>query len=237
MQTNERIIIAADVATRDEAMQLMEQIGEKAIWYKIGMQLFTSEGPQIVKEFKNAGKKLFLDLKFHDIPNTVFGAVSSAAAIGVDMLTIHTCGGTEMMKKAAEARDKAGTGLKILGVTLLTSIDEATAKNELRLSIPAQGYVLQMADMAASCGIDGVVASAQESAPIKQQNGSKLWVVTPGIRPVWASKDDQARIKTPAQAILDGSDQLVIGRPITGAQDKKQAFQMIIDEIEEAAAC
>jgi len=234
----ERIIIALDVATKQQALALVRTLKEAAI-FKIGMELFTAEGPALLEEARGLGKKAFLDLKYHDIPNTVGGAVRSAARHDVHMLTLHASGGKEMMAAAARAAEEesAKTGRAkpiLLGVTILTSLKD----DDLRRIGYAQAVadqVVRLAILARESGLGGVVCSPREIEVIKKECGADFMVVTPGIRPAWAAAQDQKRIMTPAEAVLKGADYLVIGRPVTGAPSPHQAFLKIAAEIE--AAC
>ena len=202
--------------------------------FKVGSQLFTAEGPKVVQKLAGLGHGIFLDLKFHDIPNTVAGAVLSAAALpGVKLLTIHATGGLAMMKAAREA---AGTGRKrpaILGVTILTSMDAPTMQS-VGLTGPTAERALSLARLARQAGLDGVVASAHEVAAIRQACGPDFLIVVPGIRPASASLNDQSRVATPADAIRSGASYLVVGRPITGAEDPRKAALAIAAEISAA---
>jgi orotidine-5'-phosphate decarboxylase len=229
-----KIIIALDVGTRPEALALAAELPEARI-FKVGMELFTAEGPPLLQEIARLGKKIFLDLKYHDIPNTVAGAVRSAGRLGVGMLTLHASGGGEMMAAAAAAAREESGGLGrprplLLGVTVLTSLKEAQLR-EIGCSDPVAGQVLRLASLAKAVGVDGVVCSPQEIEIIKKEFGPDFLVVTPGIRPAWAAAQDQKRIMTPAQAVAKGADYLVIGRPVTGAPSPRQAFEKIVAEI------
>jgi orotidine-5'-phosphate decarboxylase len=237
LEAKEKIIIALDVPTRKEALSLISGLKEAHI-FKVGMELFTAEGPRLLEEITREGKKVFLDLKYHDIPNTAAGAVRSAARHGVHMLTLHTSGGREMLARAVEAgaQEAAASGKprpSLLGVTVLTSLKEAELKN---IGVPASvaDQVLRLALLAKEAGLDGVVCSPQEIEIIKKEFGRDFLVVTPGIRPAWAAVDDQKRIMTPAEALRKGADYMVIGRPITGAASPHEAFLKIAKELEEA---
>ena len=221
-KSNNPLIVALDVETFDEAKALVAKLGDSVDICKIGSQLFTAYGPEAVREIAAQGKKIFLDLKFHDIPNTVAKAVESAASLNVFMLTVHTIGGKEMMEAAVAAAKKAKNRPLIVGVTVLTS-DTATANTSQT--------VLERAKLAIESGLDGVVASPQEAAMLRWELGSKFIIVTPGIRPSDASTDDQKRVATPKAAIESGSNFLVVGRPIVQAKDPKQAAQNILREI------
>jgi orotidine-5'-phosphate decarboxylase len=234
MGLEEKIIVALDVGTKREALGLAELLGEARI-FKIGLELFTAVGPALLEETVRMGKKPFLDLKFHDIPNTAAGAVRSATRIGAHMLTLHTCGGEEMMAAAAKAarEESARSGKEksiLLGVTVLTSLkDEQLRRIGFAERVAEQ--VLRLAVMAREAGLDGVVCSPHEIEIIKKECGRDFLVVTPGIRPSWAAAQDQKRIMTPAEAILKGADYIVIGRPITGAASPGEAFLNVLAEI------
>jgi orotidine-5'-phosphate decarboxylase len=229
----EKIIIALDVGTKPEALALAVEL-PGARMFKVGMELFTAEGPPLLREFDRLGKKVFLDLKYHDIPNTVYGAVGSASRHGIAMLTLHASGGRAMMAAAATAREEAeklGRPRPILlGVTVLTSLREAELR-EIGCPDPVASQVLRLAGLAKSAGLDGIVCSPHEIEIIKKQFGREFLVVTPGIRPAWAAAQDQKRIMTPAEAISKGADYLVIGRPVTGAASPGEAFEKIVAEI------
>jgi len=229
-----RIIVALDVNDRETALSLIRELPEAEV-FKIGIRLFTSEGPGLLKEVLALGKKVFLDLKFHDIPNQVAGAVTMAARHEVSMLTLHASGGSEMLKKAAEAaRETADSTGKpkplLLAVTVLTSLKDAQL-DEIGMEADAAGQVLRLADLARAAGINGVVCSPQEIELIRSRHGHDFLVVTPGIRPAWAAANDQKRIMTPAQAITLGANYLVIGRPIIAAPSPQEAFRKILTEL------
>lgn len=233
MQTSigakEKIIVPLDVPSEAEARRLIAILSGQVGSFKIGNQLFTRAGPSIVQEIQQAGTKVFLDLKFHDIPNTVQHAVESACGLGVDMLTIHLSGGKAMCKAAVAGRGTSST--LILGVTILTSLDDqALAEAGFRMAVREQ--VLLMATLAQQTGITGLVASPQELGVLREQFGSFFTTVIPGIRPSWAAAGDQKRTMTPKEAIKAGADYLVIGRPITAAADPSGAVKRILEELE-----
>jgi orotidine-5'-phosphate decarboxylase len=232
----DRIIIALDVQTKEEGIALVSRLKD-ARTFKVGLELFTAEGPALFRKLKALRKDVFLDLKLHDIPNTVAGAVRSAFRHGVQMMTIHTSGGREMMAKAAEAARaaaEAGRGPKpiLLGVTVLTSL-KGSDLEEVGLSPDVASQVLRLAGLAKASGMDGVVCSPQEIEVLRKEYGRDLVIVTPGIRPVWAAAQDQKRIMTPAEAVAKGADYLVIGRPITGAPDPNEAFLKVAAELDQ----
>ncbi len=233
----DRIVIALDVGTKREALALAGELEDARI-LKIGMELFTAEGPGLLEEAAAMGKKAFLDLKYHDIPNTVAGAVRSAIRHRVHMLTLHTSGGKEMMAAAARAADeesaRAGTSKPLLlGVTILTSLKDDDL-HQIGYARATADQVLRLALLAKAAGLDGVVCSPHEIEAIKRECGVGFLVVTPGIRPAWAGAQDQKRIMTPAEAMRKGADYLVIGRPITGAPSPHQAFLRLLSEMEPA---
>ncbi|MGB2905603.1 MAG: orotidine-5'-phosphate decarboxylase [Candidatus Aminicenantaceae bacterium] len=225
-----RIIVALDVGTRSQALSLVESLPEGQ-FFKVGLQLFTAEGPSLIQEIAQRGKRVFLDLKLHDIPNTIAGAVSMAAGHGVAMMTLHASGGREMMRRAAEvAADKADAAGRdrplLLGVTVLTSLKDAEL-GEIGMPADAAGQVLKLARLAQSAGMDGIVCSPLELGMVRAEFGREFLVVTPGIRPAWAAAQDQKRIMTPEKALAGGADYLVIGRPITAAPSPGEAFARI----------
>ena len=205
----ERIIVALDLPTGEAALALVRKLSPHAGLFKIGLQLYTAAGPDIVRALHDLGGRVFLDLKLHDIPNTVGRAVESADSLGVEMLTIHLSGGRAMVEAGVRA---AAPEMLLLGVTVLTSADEATLR-ETGVDSPMEEQVLRLAKLGAESGIGGVVASALELGPLRRAHGSKIKIVTPGIRPAGASADDQRRALTPAEALRAGADFLVIGRP------------------------
>ncbi len=222
------IIVALDVPTDTAAFRLVDQLGDAVGCYKIGLQLFTKYGPPIVQRVKETGAKLFLDLKFHDIPNTVQHAVESASVLGVNMLTIHLSGGSQMIRAAA-----AGAGdssVLVLGVTVLTSMSQETLR-EIAVESAVENQVLRLAKLALENGLRGVVASPQEVTLLRREIGKDLTIVTPGVRPSWAAANDQQRMLTPGDAMRAGADYLVIGRPITAHANPREAAKMILDEI------
>ena len=227
-----RVIIPLDVPTVAEAFSLVDQLGDDADFYKVGFELFTRGGPQVVNELVSRGKRVFLDLKLHDIPNTVARSVAAASDLGVDLLTLHASGGPRMMEAAAAARSGS---LKLLAVTILTSLtSEEIASVWDREICSMDDDVARLAMMSKEAGVDGIVASALEVNQVRQQVGADFLIVTPGIRPAGAASGDQNRVATPAEAVQNGSDYLVIGRPITQSSDPPAAFATILKEIEEA---
>jgi orotidine-5'-phosphate decarboxylase len=224
----EKIIVPLDVASPRKARDLVDQLGGKVGCFKIGLQLFTAAGPAIVQEVKASGAKVFLDLKFHDIPNTVRHAVESACALGVDLLTIHLCGGSEMCQAAVEGRGRSTTLL--LGVTVLTSQnDRVLAEVGTKASVAEQ--VLLLAGLAKAAGITGLIASPVEVRSLRDRFASYFTIVTPGVRPAGTDRNDQKRVMTPLEAIEAGADYLVIGRSITAAPDPVAALRRILEEV------
>lgn len=231
-----KIIVALDVDTLDEAVRLVDATKAGADAYKVGSQLYARLGPQAVKQLQAHGAKLFLDLKLHDIPNTVEQAAKAIAQMGVAMFTIHVSGGWDMMRAAVRGAHIGAEDVGLeepitLGVTLLTSLDEKTLHDDLGCTRPLVEQVQHMARMAAEAGCAGVVASAQELAPVREAVGDDVLIVTPGVRPAWAQKDDQKRTMTPHEASDAGADYLVIGRPITAHKDPAEALRLIRDEL------
>ena len=226
-KTTEKIIVALDVASKKEALLLVEQLRTQISFFKIGLQLYTAAGPDVVREIAATGAKVFLDLKLHDIPNTVAKAVESAASLDVQMLTIHLSGGGHMVR-AAVARRK--NNMSILGVTVLTSTDEK-ALREVGVRSTTEEYVLQLAKLGVEAEIDGLVASAHEIKSLRAEFGGKIKIVVPGIRPSWAETGDQKRVMTPREALEAGADYLVIGRPVTAHKNPREAVEKILEEI------
>ncbi len=221
-----RIITALDFQTASEALSLCRQLNPELTRVKVGNELFTVAGPDLIEQLMGLGFEVFLDLKFHDIPNTVRQACLSAASLGVWLLDLHVLGGTVMMRQAVAGLKTLSTPPHLIGVTVLTSMDEQQL-SEIGLQASPFEEVLRLAGLARQCGLDGVVCSAQEVAAIKAECGETFWCITPGIRPAQSSTDDQSRVMTPEQAIAAGSDYLVIGRPITRAPDPGQALEQI----------
>lgn len=228
--TNPRIVVALDYADATSALQLVERLDPALCRLKVGKELFTAAGPQLVEKLiaKNFG--VFLDLKFHDIPTTVQKACEAASRLGVWMLNVHASGGTAMMQAAHEGVAKSGRQPLLIAVTVLTSMNQAALK-EIGVEDELQNQVLRLAGLTKQAGLDGVVCSAQEAQMLKKQLGEDFCLVTPGIRPKTASLDDQSRVVTPSQAVALGADYLVIGRPITQAADPLQALQAIDQEL------
>lgn len=215
------------------AEELVLLLSEFVGYFKIGFELFTSEGPTVVKSVLDNGGKVFLDLKYHDIPNTVAGGIRSAETLGCSFINLHAIGGSEMMKAAVNAFGQNEVRPKLLAVTVLTSVDEKILKEDLLLNIPLPDYVVHLAKLAKKSGVDGAIASPQEIKIIREACGKDFFILTPGVRPEWASKGDQKRVMTPKEAFENGADMVVIGRPITKADDPKKAAEKILNEIED----
>ena len=230
----EKIMIALDYASPAEAEKLLARLNGFPCYMKVGMQLFYAAGPAFVERLKDAGYRVFLDLKLHDIPNTVKGASASVAKLGVDMFNVHASGGVRMMEAAKEGAAQAGANPIIIAVTQLTSTTQAVMNEQIGIPGKVEDCVLHYAKQANEAGLNGIVASPREVKMVKQQLGSSFITVTPGIRPTWAAKGDQARIMTPVDALNEGTDFLVIGRAITSADDPAKAMERIIKEMSEA---
>ena len=226
------VIIPLDFDTRDRALEMVERLGPRARFYKVGLELFTRTGPGVVHDLVSRGKRVFLDLKLHDIPNTVAGAVRAAVDSGASLLTVHATGGTAMLRAAAEAAEGR---LEVVAVTILTSLSAADLGSVFGLEQgdPAR-EAGRLAALAQASGIDGVVCSANEASGIRSAAGRDFTIVTPGIRPAGGAVHDQARVMTPAAAVRAGSDYLVIGRPVTRAPAPAVALERILAEMEDA---
>jgi orotidine-5'-phosphate decarboxylase len=232
--SKDRLAVALDIADEHEAMKLVDRLGQTCQWFKVGMELYYATGNSIVHQLRDRGFDVFLDLKLHDIPNTVAGAVRSATRAGASLLTIHASGGTAMMSAAAEAASAPGSP-RLLAVTVLTSMDASELAGIGITASPAE-QVLRLARLAQASGIDGMVCSPEEVAALRKETGPDTLLVIPGIRPTGSAIGDQKRIATPAEAIAHGASMLVVGRPITRATDPAQAAQAILQEIAEAQA-
>jgi len=226
----QRLIVALDVSSAAAAQKIVAAVGDSAFSYKVGMQLYTAEGPQIVRDLVAAGRRVFLDLKYHDIPNTVGAAVREAAKLGVSMLTVHASGGGKMLRAATEAADSVNAGLMVLAVTVLTSLDDNDL-DKLGVRGRAQDQVLRLAALAIANGCRGVVASAREASELRSQLDGDFAIVIPGVRPAGAEAGDQARVATPAEAIAAGATHIVVGRPITAAADPASEARAILAQI------
>jgi orotidine-5'-phosphate decarboxylase len=231
MNPRERLIVALDVPKADDARVLIDRLAGKVGLFKIGSQLFTAAGPRFVQELVGRGEKVFLDLKFHDIPNTVAGAVSSASRLGVSLVDVHGLGGRAMLEAAVGALPAMGT--RLLAITILTSHDERSL-GQIGLSGSVHDSVRRLALLAMEAGVDGVVASPHEVGIIREACGTDFLIVTPGIRPAGAAAGDQVRAATPAAALAAGADFVVVGRPITAAEDPAAVADAIVQEMESA---
>ena len=231
-----QLIVALDVKNLATANRLVTTLSDDVKWFKIGKQLFTAVGPASVKLVHEANKNIFLDLKFHDIPNTVAGAVASATKIGANIINMHASGGLEMMRAAGEAAEKQASELSIpkptlLGVTILTSVDEANFQRDFGTQRKLKDQVAYLAELSQKAGLEGVVASPLEIELIRKVCGNDFLIVTPGVRPAWAASNDQQRVMTPGEAINAGADYIVVGRPITAAGNPREAARTILQEI------
>ena len=227
-----RVILPLDVPNLPEAVNLARRLAPHLAAVKIGNQLFTAEGPAAVRAMHDLGVRVFLDLKYHDIPNTVAGAIASAVSLGVWMVNVHASGGPAMMKAAAEAAGAAPTGRRplVIAVTVLTSLSHADIRLSLGTTRSVEEQVVHLAREAQAAGLHGVVASPHEIAPIRRMCGSDFAIVTPGVRPADAALNDQRRVMTPGEAVRAGADYLVVGRPITAAPDPVEAARRINTE-------
>jgi orotidine-5'-phosphate decarboxylase len=225
----QRLIVALDVSSAAAAQKIVAAVGDSALTYKVGMQLYTAEGPQIVRDLVGSGRRVFLDLKYHDIPNTVARAVAEAAKLGVSMLTVHAAGGGKMLRAAVDAA-RPCPGLMVLAVTVLTSLDG----NDLE-KIGVRGgvadSVVRLAAIALANGCQGVVTSAREASTLRAELGDAFAIVTPGVRPAGGDMGDQVRVVTPAEAIASGASHIVVGRPITEAADPAAEARAILGQI------
>lgn len=238
MPNREQLIVALDFPSREEALTLAGKVWSEATWFKVGLELFTAAGEAVVDSLKEMGARVFLDLKLHDIPNTVAGAAAAATRLGVDMLTVHALGGKEMMAAAVAAvQEEAGKrGIPVplvVAVTILTTTDQQVLHRELGIPAAMEEQVLRLANLARAAGADGVVASPLEVATLRRELGPDFCLVTPGIRPAGTAAHDQRRILTPGAAVAAGSNYLVVGRPITRAADPAAAARDIRREMEE----
>ncbi|OHE81333.1 MAG: orotidine 5'-phosphate decarboxylase [Verrucomicrobia bacterium GWF2_62_7] len=214
------LIVAVDVPNLEQASRVLDQLADSVRWFKVGLQLFTASGPGVVREIRARGGKVFLDLKFHDIPNTVAGAAQSAAALGAEMFNVHAGGGEAMMRAAMEGGTQAPAARPlVIAVTILTSQPATEAD------------VLKLARSAKTSGLDGVVCSAREAVTLKRELGSDFKLVCPGIRPAWSEKGDQSRVVTPRDAVKAGADYIVVGRPILAAPNPAEAAKRVIEEM------
>ncbi|MER3433324.1 MAG: orotidine-5'-phosphate decarboxylase [Leptolyngbya sp. ERB_1_1] len=232
---SDRIIVPLDVSSEAAAIDLIDKLPQVMFW-KVGLELFVSSGSNILTILKQRQKRIFLDLKFHDIPNTVAGACSAAARFGVDLITIHATAGKTALEQAQRAIElntpEGSTPSKLIAITVLTSLSARSLAFELKIPLELPEYALEMALLAKESGLSGAVCSPQEVAQLRQVCGEEFVLVCPGVRPTWAAAGDQQRIMTPKQAIQAGATYLVIGRPITAAADPIAAFDRICEELE-----
>jgi orotidine-5'-phosphate decarboxylase len=236
LSVKDRLVVALDVADRAAALRLVEQLSGVVGMFKVGPQLYTAEGPAFVRALIESGERVFLDLKFHDIPNTVRGAARSASRLGVSIFNVHAMGGREMMRAALSGFGELDilwiTRPAVLGVTVLTSMDGASL-TEVGVESDAASEVVRLARLAYDAGLDGVVASPGEIRLIRENISAPGFIIlTPGIRPAWAESGDQKRVATPAEALRDGADFIVVGRPITSDPDPRAAAERILEEID-----
>jgi orotidine-5'-phosphate decarboxylase len=225
----ERLIVALDVSTAAEARQIVAAVGDSAFTYKVGMQLYTAVGPDVVRDLISSGRRVFLDLKYHDIPNTVAGAVKEATELGVSMLTVHGSGGGRMLRAAVEAASHHPATM-VLAVTVLTSMgEEDLSKFGIRGSVADQ--VMRIAALALANGCRGVVASAHEASALRTEFGDDFAIVTPGVRPAGSGHGDQVRVVTPSEAMASGASHIVVGRPITEAADPAAEARAILGQM------
>jgi orotidine-5'-phosphate decarboxylase len=231
MSPRERLIVALDVSSPAQAQKIVTSLGNSVQTYKVGMQLYTAEGPQVIRDLVASGRRVFLDLKYHDIPNTVAAAVREAAQLGVSMLTVHASGGMKMLRAAAEAAQEKNSALQVLAVTVLTSMDEQDLS---ATGVPGQvvDQVVRLASMALKAGCAGIVSSAQEVRTLRAKLGGDYLAVTPGVRPAGSPHGDQARVVTPAEAIAAGATHIVVGRPITAAANPALEAEKILREMQ-----
>jgi orotidine-5'-phosphate decarboxylase len=227
ISTRDRLIVALDFPTQSKALALVSALSGSVSIYKIGLQLYTAEGPEIVRDVAATGAKVFLDLKLHDIPNTVAKAVAAVGELGVQMLTVHLSGGRAMLEAAVEAKSP---NLSLLGVTVLTSATPETLR-ETGVNSEIEEQVLRLAKLGKKSGIDGLISSPHEVGILRERLGYQMTLVTPGIRPSWAVANDQKRFTTPNEALKSGADYLVIGRPITADPDPLAAIERLLEEI------
>ena len=227
LNLNERVIVALDVDSREKAVQLARELVGSGCWLKVGLELYALSGLSLIDEFKKLGFNIFLDLKLHDIPTTVEKTLRVLTSSGVDMVNVHCSGGYEMMARAAEVCHRADK--TIIGVTVLTSMGQQEIAS-LGVQGSTEEQVIRLAKLAQKANLDGVVASAQESKVLREECGTEFLLVTPGIRPAWSEKNDQVRVLTPQKALEEGSSYLVVGRPITMAENPREALDRLWDE-------
>lgn len=236
LSARDRIIIALDLESDREALALVDELKDAVGMFKVGHQLFTAHGPDIVRKITGRGGRVFLDLKYHDIPHTVAKASAEAVKLGVTVFNVHALGGLEMMKAAAGAVRETAEARRIapplvLAVTILTSMDDASLRKDLKINRSLRREVAHLAELAHRASLDGVVASPQEITMLRKTIRGPFVVLTPGVRPLWAGKDDQKRTMTPGEALAAGADYIVIGRPVLKADDRRSAVEKIVQEV------
>lgn len=238
-EIKDHLIIALDTSSENEALTLVEKLKDYAGYFKVGHELFTSVGPKIFKAIKDQDSKVFYDGKLLDIPNTVSRTVTNLVHHRVDMLNVYMTGGTRMLQEAKNALLVTAQIAnlqppKLLGITVLTSITDSVLQNDLKVQTQIDEYVLHLAQLAFNIHLDGIICSPNEAKLIRESTDKNFLIVTPGIRPKWAKTNDQERVSTPKEAILNGASHIVVGRPITEAKDPQDAAKKILDEIKEA---
>jgi orotidine-5'-phosphate decarboxylase len=226
----QHLIVALDVSSAAAARKIVAAVGDSALTYKVGMQLFTAEGPEVVRDLVASGCRVFLDLKYHDIPTTVAAAVREAAKLGVGMLTVHASGGGKMLRAAIDAARSVNPALMVLGVTVLTSMDDQDL-DQVGVREPVVHQVLHLAALAITNGCQGVVASALEASALRTELGNRFMIVTPGVRPSGKDHGDQTRVVTPSEAIAAGATYIVVGRPITAAPNPADEVRSILEQM------
>jgi orotidine-5'-phosphate decarboxylase len=237
LKPKDRIVLALDVDSDSEALGLVAELKDVVGVFKVGHQLFTAYGPDIVRRIREQGGKVFLDLKYHDIPNTVAKASAEAVRLGVNIFNVHALGGADMMKAASNAAGEAAVKFSmpvptVLAVTVLTSMDEKSLRRDLKITRSLQREVAHLARLAQRSGMHGVVASPQEIKMLRKAVRGPFVILTPGVRPDWAGKDDQKRVMTPGEAVAAGADYIVVGRPVLKAADRRAAAERILSELQ-----
>ncbi len=241
LSAKDRLVLALDIDDDREALGLVDELKDAVGLFKVGHQLFTAYGPDIVRRIIGRGGRVFLDLKYHDIPATVAKASAEAVKLGASIFNVHALGGLDMMRAAAESARETADKLGVpapaaLAVTILTSIDEKSLRKELKIMRSLQREVGHLARLARRAGMHGVVASPQEIKMLRRSVRGEFVILTPGVRPEWAARDDQKRVMTPAEAVAAGADYLVIGRPVLKAEDRQAAVEKILREMEKRDA-
>jgi len=236
MIAKDRLVLALDVDSDTEALGIVTELKDEVGMFKVGYQLFTAYGPDIVSRIISAGGRVFLDLKYHDIPHTVAKASHEAVKLGVSIFNVHALGGLDMMRAAADQANETAQKMNrtmplVLAVTILTSMDEKNLRKELKITRSLQREVTHLARLAQRAGMHGVVASSQEIKMLRRAVRGKFIILTPGVRPAWAALDDQKRVMTPGEAVSAGADYIVIGRPVLRAADRREAVRKIMEEI------